>query len=108
MNEVRQDGQIVDQIIKALQGVVDPELGIDLVILGLIYGIDMTIDGTVTVTMTLTTMGCPITDVLRQMIETAIRKVNGVCRVRVDVVWEPAWTPARMSRLAKITLGYHG
>lgn len=103
MNEVRQDGQIVDQIIKALQGVVDPELGIDLVNLGLIYGIDMTIDGTVTVTMS-----CPITDVLQQMIETAIRKVNGVCRVRVDVVWEPAWTPARMSRLAKITLGYHG
>lgn len=65
MNEVRQDGQIVDQIIKALQGVVDPELGIDLVNLGLIYGIDMTIDGTVTVTMTLTTMSCPITDVLR-------------------------------------------
>lgn len=100
--------EVADQLIRALQTVVDPELGVDLVNLGLIYGVDMATNGTVTVRMTLTTMGCPITDVLQQMINSALQKVKGVKRVEIDVVWEPAWTPARMSRFAKIALGYHG
>ena len=91
-----------------MQDVIDPELGIDLVNLGLIYGVDMTAEGVVTVRMTLTTMGCPITDVLQQMIDSALRKVEGVKKVQIEVVWEPAWTPDRMSRFAKIALGYHG
>lgn len=107
MDGVQRGDLVADQVIRALRGVVDPELGIDLVNLGLIYGVNMTVDGTVTVTMTLTTMGCPITNVLQQMINTAIRKVAGVREVQIDVVWEPAWTPARMSRTARIALGYH-
>lgn len=108
MNDVQPNGPIADQIIRALQGVVDPELGVDLVNLGLIYGIEMTPDGTVTVTMTLTTMGCPITAVLQQLIEAAIQRVTGVRRVQIDLVWEPVWTPARMSKVARVALGYHG
>ena len=108
MTDVQTSDPVADQIIKALQDVIDPELGIDLVNLGLIYGVDMTAEGVVTVRMTLTTVGCPITDVLQQMIDSALRKVEGVKKVQVEVVWEPAWTPDRMSRFAKIALGYHG
>ena len=108
MTDVQTSDPVADQIIKALQDVIDPELGIDLVNLGLIYGVDMTAEGVVTVRMTLTTMGCPITDVLQQMIYSALRKVEGVKKVQIEVVWEPAWTPDRMSRFAKIALGYHG
>ena len=108
MTDVQTSDPVADQIIKALQDVIDPELGIDLVNLGLIYGVDMTAEGVVTVRMTLTTMGCPITDVLQQMIDSALRKVEGVKKVQIEVVWEPAWTPDRMSRFAKIKLGYHG
>lgn len=108
MTDVQTSDPVANQIIKALQDVIDPELGIDLVNLGLIYGVDMTAEGVVTVRMTLTTMGCPITDVLQQMIDSALRKVEGVKKVQIEVVWEPAWTPDRMSRFAKIALGYHG
>ena len=108
MTDVQTNDPVADQIIKALQDVIDPELGIDLVNLGFIYGVDMTSEGVVTVRMTLTTMGCPITDVLQQMIDSALRKVEGVKKVQIEVVWEPAWTPDRMSRFAKIALGYHG
>ena len=108
MTDVQTNDPVADQIIKALQDVIDPELGIDLVNLGLIYGVDMTAEGVVTVRMTLTTMGCPITDVLQQMIDSALRKVEGVKKVQIEVVWEPAWTPDRMSRFAKIAIGYHG
>lgn len=97
-----------DQVIRALQTVVDPELGVDLVNLGLIYGVDMGDDGTATVTMTLTTMGCPISAVLQQMIESALKKITEIKAVQIKLVWSPAWTPARMSRYAKIALGYHG
>ena len=99
---------IEDQIIQALQTVIDPELRIDLVNLGLIYGVAMDEDGVVNVKMTLATMGCPITDALKQMICTAVRKVTGVTAVEITLVWEPVWTPERMSRYARIALGYHG
>lgn len=105
---VETNESVADQVIAALQTVVDPELGIDLVNLGLIYGVEMTTNGLVTVKMTLTTMGCPITDVLQQMINSAVLKVPAVEQVKIDLVWEPAWTPRRMSRFAKIALGYHG
>ncbi|EEW53154.1 metal-sulfur cluster assembly factor [Limosilactobacillus antri] len=105
---VETNESVADQVIAALQTVVDPELGIDLVNLGLIYGVEMTTNGLVTVKMTLTTMGCPITDVLQQMINSAVLKVPAVEQVKIDLVWEPAWTPHRMSRFAKIALGYHG
>ena len=99
---------IEDQIIQALKTVIDPELRIDLVNLGLIYGVAMDEDGVVNVKMTLMTMGCPITDALKQMICTAVRKVTGVTAVEITRVWEQVWTPERMSRYARIALGYHG
>ena len=96
-----------DRMIDALQSVIDPELGVDLVNLGLIYGMSLT-DGVAAVRMTLTTMGCPITQVLSNMIESALEKLPEIDSVKIDLEWEPAWTPQRMSRYARMALGYHG
>jgi metal-sulfur cluster biosynthetic enzyme len=107
MGETNTSSQTADQMIQALQTVIDPEFGVDLVNLGLIYGIELTTKGTAVVRMTLTTMGCPISAVLQQMVNAALLKVTGVEKVQIEVVWEPAWTPERMSRLAKVALGFH-
>ncbi|KRM13021.1 metal-sulfur cluster assembly factor [Paucilactobacillus suebicus] len=96
-----------DRMLDQLSNVIDPELRIDLVNLGLIYGLSMT-DGVVTVTMTLTMVGCPISQVLQNMIETSLEKLPEVNDVKIKIVWEPAWSPAKMSRYARMALGYHG
>ncbi|MTV82178.1 metal-sulfur cluster assembly factor [Secundilactobacillus folii] len=95
-----------DRLLADLTGVIDPELGVDLVNLGLIYDLSMQ-DGVVTVTMTLTMIGCPITQVLRNMIESALEKEPEVSAVKIDIVWTPTWTPAKMSRYARMALRYH-
>ncbi|WP_461214205.1 metal-sulfur cluster assembly factor [Lacticaseibacillus sp. GG6-2] len=95
-----------DRLLADLSSVIDPELGVDLINLGLIYGLKMT-DGVVTVTMTLTTMGCPISQVLENMIESALEKEPEVSEVKLDIVWSPAWTPDKMSRYARMALRYH-
>lgn len=95
-----------DRMLDQLAKVIDPELRIDLVNLGLIYGLSMT-DGIVTVTMTLTTMGCPISQVLDQMVRSSLKSLPEVDDVKIDLVWEPAWSPAKMSRYARMALGYH-
>lgn len=93
------------EVMDALKKVIDPELGIDLVNLGLIYGVDIDDDGNCLVTMTLTTMGCPISDVLYAMIKKAVLAVSEVKTCKINLVWEPAWTPEKMSRFARIALG---
>ncbi len=95
-----------DRLLADLTGVIDPELGVDLVSLGLIYGLNMQ-DGVVTVTMTLTTIGCPISQVLQNMIESALEKEPEVAAVNIEIVWSPAWTPDKMSRYARMALRYH-
>ncbi|WP_251575046.1 metal-sulfur cluster assembly factor [Limosilactobacillus agrestimuris] len=92
-------------IMTALKKVIDPELGIDLVNLGLIYGVDVDDDGNCIVTMTLTTMGCPISDVLYAMIKKAVLGTPQIETCKINLVWEPAWTPDKMSRFARIVLG---
>ena len=77
---------------QALRTVIDPEIGRDLVTLGLVYGV--TIDGDVVhVTHTLTTPGCPLEHVIRRGIERAVGKVDGIGRVQTHVVWDPLWNP---------------
>lgn len=95
-------------VYSALSNVIDPELGVDLVSLGLIYGIDVDEDSkTCRITMTLTTLGCPITDILQNMIEEAVRSV-GLQKCDINIVWYPQWTPKMMSREARIMLGIVG
>lgn len=92
-------------VFDALKKVIDPELGIDLVNLGLIYGVDVDEQGKCRVTMTLTTMGCPLSDMLYQMIEKAVLGVEGITDCDINLVWEPVWSPDKMSRFARMALG---
>lgn len=94
------------RMLACLEKVIDPELQCDIVNLGLIYGLDYQV-GTVTVKMTLTTMGCPIMAELERMVKQSLRELPEVSEVVVDFVWEPAWSMERMSRYAKMSLGLH-
>ncbi len=76
---------------KQLNRVLDPELGIGIVDLGLIYAVDIDTKGTATVTMTLTSMGCPAGPEIMRRIEVEMGKVSGVKHVVVELVWEPVW-----------------
>lgn len=92
-------------VMAALETVIDPELGIDLVNLGLIYNVEVDNEGVCAIDMTLTTMGCPLADVIVTDVRNAVLKVDGISDVMIEFVWYPAWGPERMSRYAKIALG---
>ena len=96
---------IKTRILTALEEVIDPELGIDIVNLGLIYDIRFQQDGYTEIDMTLTTMGCPLADLLTDQIYDAMTDVPEVTNVEVKLVWYPAWTVEKMSRYARIALG---
>lgn len=96
-----------EEIMEALETVEDPELHIDIVNLGLIYGVDIDDENNVKVTMTLTAMGCPLAGVINQMVTEAVQQVSGVKGVEVNLVWNPPWSKDRMSRYAKMALGIH-
>ncbi|AIM25010.1 metal-sulfur cluster assembly factor [Melissococcus plutonius] len=96
---------IKEHIITALETVIDPELGVDIVNLGLIYGVDFQPTGETVIKMTLTTMGCPIVDLLTEQIHEALNEVPEIKTVEVKLVWYPAWTTDKMSRYARIALG---
>ncbi|HJA22555.1 metal-sulfur cluster assembly factor [Limosilactobacillus panis] len=98
---------VEDDVMGALEKVIDPELGIDLVNLGLIYDVQVDDAGHCTITMTLTTMGCPLGDFLNDAITEAATSVEGVKDCKINLVWEPVWGIDRMSRFAKIALGLH-
>jgi metal-sulfur cluster biosynthetic enzyme len=89
----------------ALTTVEDPELGIDVVSLGLVYEVDVVGDRA-RVTYTLTSMGCPIGPVIEHDIATAALGVEGVERVDTELVFDPPWSPDRMSEDAKLVLGF--
>lgn len=97
--------QIKEEILTALETVIDPELGIDIVNLGLIYEVDFAQTGETVIKMTLTTMGCPLADVLTEQIHEALKEIPEVSKTEVKLVWYPAWTTDKMSRYARIALG---
>lgn len=86
-----------EEIYKALEKVLDPELGVDVVNLGLIYDAKVMEDQSAYVKMTLTTPGCPLHDTLINGVKTAVQTLPSVQKVEVDLVWEPEWTPEMMS-----------
>lgn len=88
----------------SLRQCMDPEIPINIVDMGLIYGIDVDESNNVSVKMTMTTRGCPLHDTLVQDTTRYIKKVSGVNEVKVDVVWDPPWSMERMSKEAKETL----
>ncbi len=93
-------------IIDALKGVYDPEIPVNIYDLGLIYRIDVSPDRDVEVDMTVTAPGCPVAQTFPMMVEQAIEAVPGVRSARVEIVWDPPWTPERMSEAARLELGW--
>jgi FeS assembly SUF system protein len=94
-----------DQIVEELKTIFDPEIPVNIYELGLIYGVDVSADGAAEITMTLTTPMCPAAEVLPPEVETKARGVEGVTSVTLDLVWDPPWTPDKMSDAAKLDLG---
>jgi metal-sulfur cluster biosynthetic enzyme len=95
----------VDDVLEALSNVIDPELGLDFVELGLIYGVEVD-EGNVSVTFTLTTPGCPIGPQVTEQIEEFVGELEGVRSVESEMVFTPPWSPERMSEDAKFALGF--
>lgn len=95
----------VEDVEAALANVIDPELGLDFVELGLIYGIEIS-DGHVQVTYSLTTPGCPIGPQVESQIEEFVSELEGVTSVASEVTFVPPWTPEKMSEDAKFALGF--
>jgi metal-sulfur cluster biosynthetic enzyme len=94
-----------EEVVEALREVEDPELGMDIVELGLFY--DAEIDGpTVKVQYTLTSMGCPAGPMIQEDIERVIRQIPGVEDVESELTFDPPWTPDKMSDDAKFILGF--
>ena len=96
----------VDDVNEALRDVIDPELGLDFVELGLIYDVEVDDAGTVLVTYTLTSPGCPIGPQVSEQIEEFVGELDGVSDVRPTMTFSPPWTPERMSEDAKFALGF--
>ena len=92
------------EIVAALKTVFDPEIPADIYELGLIYTVDLKDDRSVDVMMTLTTPNCPAAGELPTMVENAVASVPGVGIVNVNLVWDPPWTPDRMSDEARLVL----
>jgi metal-sulfur cluster biosynthetic enzyme len=94
-----------DDVEAALANVIDPELGLDFVELGLIYGVEVD-EGDVHVTFTLTSPGCPIGPQVSEQIDEFVSELDGVENVTTTMTFAPPWTPDRMSEDAKFALGY--
>jgi metal-sulfur cluster biosynthetic enzyme len=95
----------VDDVQEALTNVIDPELGLDFVELGLIYSVEVE-DGDVFVSFSLTSPGCPIGPQVSEQIEEFVGELDGVASVHPKMTFTPAWTPDMMSEEAKFALGY--
>jgi metal-sulfur cluster biosynthetic enzyme len=95
----------VDEVTDALREVIDPELGLDFVELGLIYSVEVD-EGNVHVTFTLTSPGCPIGPQVSEQIGEFVGELDGVNDVRSTMTFSPPWTPERMSEDAKFALGF--
>jgi FeS assembly SUF system protein len=98
-------GEIEEKIIAALRTCYDPEIPVNIYEMGLIYDIDVNPSGDVVLNMTLTSPACPVAGSLPPEVQAKVGAVPGVKSAKVEVVWDPAWTPERMSEAAKLQLG---
>ena len=94
-----------DDVLEALSNVIDPELGLDFVELGLVYGVEID-GGTVNVTFTLTTPACPIGPQVSEQMREFVGELDGVDKVHPKMIFDPPWSPEMMSEDAKFALGY--
>lgn len=98
-------GDLKDQVLEALKSVFDPELGINIVDLGLVYEVDVDTEGGVDIKYTLTTMGCPIGPMIEDQMQAFVIAVPGIEEVRPEMVLRPPWNPEMMSEESKAALG---
>ncbi|MEX6507943.1 SUF system Fe-S cluster assembly protein [Jiella sp. M17.18] len=98
--------RLTDDIIGALKTVYDPEIPADIYELGLIYKIDIDDERNVDLEMTLTAPGCPVAGEMPIWVENAVGSVDGVGQVHVEIVFDPPWTPERMSEEAQVAVGW--
>lgn len=98
-------GDLYEGVIAALRDIFDPEIPVNIYDLGLIYGVDVSDEGHVVVTMTLTTPHCPVAESMPSEVELRVCAVPGVRDAEVNLVWDPPWDPQKMSDEAKLELG---
>lgn len=98
--------QIEREVIEALKTVNDPELGIDIYNLGLVYSVDVDEDNNVKIDYTLTTMGCPIAPLIEDQIRQATAYIEGMGELTLEFVMYPPWSPEKMTPLARSALGF--
>jgi FeS assembly SUF system protein len=98
-------GDLYEGVVSALKEIFDPEIPVNIYDLGLIYGVDVSDDGAVAVTMTLTTPHCPVAESMPGEVQLRVEAVPGVRDAEVNLVWDPPWDMAKMSDEAKLELG---
>ena len=104
-NGVPDSEALREQVLSVLRNVLDPELGINIVDLGLVYGVEIEADA-VHITYTLTTMGCPIGPLIEAEMKQFLSGVEGIGNVEAEMVLRPPWTPEMMSEEAKAAMGF--
>lgn len=95
-----------ESAMEKLSAVLDPELGVSIVDLGLVYGVEISPAGVATVSMTLTTIGCPLFPVIQKDIEDRLLELPEIEDVKIDLTFDPPWSPERMTEETKIRLGF--
>ena len=91
-------------VVETIKTVYDPEIPVNIYELGLIYNIDVSSDGKVDIVMTLTSPGCPVAESLPKEVELSVGTIEDVSGVNIELVWDPPWTPDRMSEAARLEL----
>ena len=104
-NPTAPGGALYEAVVDALREIYDPEIPVNIYDLGLIYGVDVSPEADVVVTMTLTTPHCPVAESMPAEVELRVSSVPGVRDAEVNLVWDPPWDPAKMSDEARLELG---
>jgi FeS assembly SUF system protein len=100
-----EDTSLEERVVEALKTCYDPEIPVDIHTLGLIYKVEVKVGGEVEIDMTLTSPACPVAGTLPPEVENKVAALEGVSSAKVTVVWEPVWTPEKMTEAARLQLG---
>ena len=101
-----EDAQLEGRVIEAISTIFDPEIPVNIYELGLIYNIGLSKPGNIRVEMTLTSPSCPVAGTLPGDVQRVVESVEGAANVEVKLVWDPPWTPEKMTEAAKLELGF--
>jgi FeS assembly SUF system protein len=98
--------ELTELVIAKLKTIFDPEIPVDIYELGLIYGIEISDEAAVKITMTLTSPSCPVAETLPPEVEEKIASIEGISGCKVEITWEPTWDKSMMSQEAQLELGF--